>query len=252
MKEKRAGNIMKKPLIKAIFFTFIPVIFATIAGTVISIMELDTNSSIIVQSICFFVSIMVGIIITKILHFQFNEIGINIIQKNTSKKVFYFIPLIIIEILPFFNGFNEQNNYLRIILLIIFTVIVGVNEELYFRGIIVALYKNNGIKAIIVSSILFGVGHIANAFSNSNYLYIILQIIFAFIIGIVYAEIVIITKSIIPAIIFHAVHDFIGMVTNDNIVGKSFLVLIIQMIVLIIYIIIMWKEIKYKSSPNCT
>ena len=84
------------------------------------------------------------------------------------------------------------------------------------------LYKNNAIKAIIISSVLFGIGHIANAFSNSNYFYIILQIIFAFIIGLVYAEIVIITKSIIPAVIFHAVHDFMAMVTNDNVVVNHF------------------------------
>ena len=49
-----AENTMKRPLIKAVFFTFIPLIFAAIAGTVISIMKFDNNSSIIVQSICFF------------------------------------------------------------------------------------------------------------------------------------------------------------------------------------------------------
>ena len=245
-----AVNTIKRPLIKAIFFTLIPLIFATIAGTIISIMELDNNISIVVQSICFFISILTGIIILKILHFRFNEIGIRNIQKEGLKNVFYFILLILVEMLPFFNGLNEQNNFIKVILLIIFTIIVGINEELYFRGIIMGLFKNKNIKAIIISSILFGVGHIANAFSNQNYLYIILQVIFAFIIRIVFAEIVIITESIILPMIFHTIHDFIAMITNDNVIGKSLMILIIQIIVLLIFCIMMLKKIKYKSRQN--
>jgi membrane protease YdiL (CAAX protease family) len=157
----------------------------------------------------------------------------------------YFIPLIIIEIIPFLSGFNEKNNLVRIILLIIFTINIGINEELYFRGIIMSLYKNNIIKSIIVSSMLFGIAHITNAFDNTHFLYIIFKIMFTLVLGIIYAEITIITKSIIPGVIIHAIHDFIAMTTNNGIS-------IMTLIILLIYPIIMWKKIKYISSPNCT
>jgi len=237
-------NIIKRPLLKAIFFALIPTVFAVIAGIIISIKELDDNFSLVVQTICFTISIIVGIIIIRTLHWQFTEIGICKVQKDTLKKVLFFLPLIIIEILPFFTGLNDKNNSLRIILLIAFTVIVGINEEIYFRGIILSLFRKNIIKSIIVSSVLFGIVHIANSFSNTNYLYIILQVAFAFVIGIVYAETVIITKSIIPAILFHSMHDFVAMVTNDSVEGTALIILIIQFIILIIYAIIMYFLIK--------
>jgi membrane protease YdiL (CAAX protease family) len=235
---------MKRPLLKAIIFTIIPLICATIAGAIIAINSFEGNYSIVVQSALFALSIIIGIMIIKFLHLKFEEIGFKKIINGTAKNMLYFIPLIVIELLPFFTGFNEQNSPSRIILLIIFTIIVGINEELYFRGIILNLFKNNGVKAIIISSILFGLGHIINAIVNTNYLYIVLQIIFSFIVGIICAEIVIITKSIIPVIIFHTIHDFVASITNDSVSGIALIILIIQMLILILYIVLTWNKLK--------
>jgi membrane protease YdiL (CAAX protease family) len=234
---------VKLPLLKAILFTFVPLIFATIAGTIISIKSLNGNYIIIAQSVAFALSIFVGLIIMKKLHLTLLEIGFCKMDTRV-KNVLFFIPLLIIEILPFFTGLNDKNNIPRILLLIVFTIIVGINEELYWRGIILKLFTNNIVKAIIISSVLFGIGHIVNALAIENYLYIILQIIFAFIIGLIFAEIVIITKSIIPAIIFHTIHDFVANITNDSVEGIALLILGIQLFVLIVYAIILWRKSK--------
>jgi len=239
---------VKRPLIKAVFFALIPTFFAIIAGVIISIMELDYNFSVIIQSICFMISIIIGMIIIKIFHWKFSKIGICKIEKNTLKNVLYFLPLIIASSITLFLGFNDENNLLRIILLIIFTFIVGVNEELYFRGIILSLFKIDKIRAIIISSLLFGIVHSANAFVHTNYLYVVLQVIYSFIIGIVFAETVTLTGSIIPAILIHTLHNFITFITENSVEGFALVILTIQTIILIFYAVIMWKIIKIKNS----
>jgi membrane protease YdiL (CAAX protease family) len=243
-----------KPVLKAVLFTFVPLLFAAAAGIIISIKALNENQAIIAQTAAFCASILIGLIILRKSGFTLTETGFKKLEYNTVKAALYFIPLIIMETLPFFTGLNENNNGLRIVLLVFFTIIVGINEELYFRGIILNLFKkDNVVRGIIISSILFGIGHTANALAGKNWDYIAAQVIFAFLFGIMAAEIVIITKSIFPVILIHAIHDFVSNITNDGVQnGIPLIILIIQIVILIVYVIIMFKKIKQNNGvrPN--
>jgi membrane protease YdiL (CAAX protease family) len=109
--------------------------------------------------------------------------------------------------------------------------------------------KEKGTKnAIIGTSILFGVLHLANAFNGKDLFYVILQIIFAFLVGFVLAEIVSITKSLWVAIIWHASHDYISSITGDLLNTKELIILAVQVAVLIIYAFILWKSSKLEDK----
>lgn len=102
------------------------------------------------------------------------------------------------------------------IILLFFTVAVGFNEEIYFRGLAFKFMEYKGRKkAIIWSSIVFGILHLANAFNGKNVLYLVLQMFFSFLVGFVLAEIVSITKSLWGIIFWHAAHDYIANITSD-------------------------------------
>ncbi|GEM_PF-4491057 len=64
--------------------------------------------------------------------------------------------------------------------------------------------------AILGSSILFSIGHLANLASGADLLMTLLQITYAFLFRLVCAEIVAKTKSIMFPIVWHAMHDFIA------------------------------------------
>lgn len=72
--------------------------------------------------------------------------------------------------------------------------------------------------------------------------------IFAFLVGLVLAEIVSISKSLWIVIIWHAVHDYISSITGETLDTTALIVLAIQVGILLIYAIYIWK----KSNVNVT
>jgi len=249
-------NITKRPLFKAIIFGLVSTIFMIIAGTIIDLMKLEPGNIyfLLIHTFWVCISIIVGIMVIRKLERKFVEIGIRRIEKNTLKNAFYLIPFFIIVMLPVFAGFDKNIDTCKIILFwVIHYIVVGIHEEFYFRGIILSLFKDNLKKAIIIPSIIFGMVHISNltnfyftGFTYSDILGLVEQIVFAFIIGVVYAEVVLITKSILPVIFFHAMYDLTVTISNNYFIIGS-----IQWLLLIIYAIVMWLKL-FKESPNCT
>jgi membrane protease YdiL (CAAX protease family) len=231
-----------------------------IAGLIIYSLNLELYTNILfvlIHALCLSISIMIGIIIVKKFKWNLYDTGIRGIQKNTLKNVFYLIPFFIIVMLSLLTGFRDNETNVGILnillLLIIHYIVVSLHEEFYFRGILLSLFKDNINKAILISSFIFGAGHFVNIVTaffddlilSEFLLSTLIQVIFAFIIGIVYAGTVLITKSIIPAILFHTIWNFIATITNG-----STIISVIQTILLMIYGIVMW--IKIKKNPNCT
>lgn len=122
------------------------------------------------------------------------------------KKYLYFIPLVIISTVNIWNGFNINNSVKEIIFNIITMINVGFIEEIIFRGFLFKMMeKENTKKAIIVSAITFGIGHIVNLLNGSDIIPTIIQICYAISLGYLFVIIFYKSKSLVPCIITHAV-----------------------------------------------
>ena len=218
------------------------------------IFRLDELPTITVMTIAIAVSAVIGILIMKKSRFAIAEYGFNnYLSKNTS-NVWFFIPLILIELIPIIAfGFNEKMAASLYIMFALLFISVGFNEEIYFRGLALKFISDKGVKkAIIWSSVIFGVLHIANALNGRDLTYIILQVSFAFLIGFVFAEIVSITESIWVVIICHFAHDFISSCTKETLDRDAIIVLAVQTVILLIYAIGLWKTgiVKNTTRPK--
>lgn len=234
----------KHPYISAILFGLLCT-FMTALGTAIpQIIGLDANVQIVVTTGFLIISIAIGILIMKKSKFTLLEYGFQKSKKDVNKKVWWYIPLIAVEILPIaIAGFSSEVTVLQYMILLFFTVAVGFNEEIYFRGLAFKIIEEKGRKkAIICSSIIFGVLHLANAFNSKNALYLVLQMIFAFLVGFVLAEIVSISKSLWIVIIWHAAHDYISNITGEALNTKALIVLGIQVGILLVFATCIWKR----------
>lgn len=219
--------------------------FMTALGTAVpQIIGLDTNVQIVVTTVFLIFSIAIGIFIMKKSRFTLLDYGFQKIKKDTNNKVWRYIPLLAVEILPIaISGFSYEVTVLQYIILLFFTVAIGFNEEIYFRGLALKIMEEKGRKkAIIWSSIIFGVLHLVNAFNGKNALYLILQMIFAFLVGFVLAEIVSISKSLWIVIIWHAAHDYISSITSETLDTTALIVLAIQVGILLVYATCIWKR----------
>ncbi|MCL2540102.1 MAG: CPBP family intramembrane metalloprotease [Firmicutes bacterium] len=127
---------------------------------------------------------------------------------------FYFLT---IAISSFFNGIIGMLGYappepvkadvtespaVYFLLAVLFTAILpGIFEEVSHRGMLLGGLKSQGsnLRAVILCGLLFGLMHLN-----------ITQFFYTAIIGMLLAQLTIITKSIIPAIIIHIVSNFLG------------------------------------------
>ena len=94
---------------------------------------------------------------------------------------------------------------------------VGFLEEVIFRGFLFkAIEKENLTRAIIISSVTFGIGHIVNLFNGQDLPETLCQIIFATIVGFALVILFFKGKSLIPCIAFHGIFNSLSIVANDE------------------------------------
>ena len=118
------------------------------------------------------------------------------------KKYLYFLPLVLILTVNLWNGININGSWKSIVFYILNMLNVGFIEEIIFRGFLFKMMeKDNLRKAIIVSSITFGVGHIINLFMGAELIPTLLQICYATSIGYLFVTIFYKSKSLVPCII---------------------------------------------------
>lgn len=219
--------------------------FMTALGTAVpQIIGLDVNIQIVVTTVFLIISIAFGILIMRKSRHTLSDYGFRKSNKDTYKKLWWYIPLLAVEIVPFaFAGLSSEVTVQQYIILLFFTVAVGFNEEIYFRGLALKVMEEKGRKkAIIWSSVIFGALHLVNAFNGKNALYLVLQMSFAFLVGFVLAEIVNISKSLWIVIIWHAAHDYISSITGEALDTAALIALAIQVGILLVYVVYIWRR----------
>lgn len=236
--------VKKHPYLASILIALLCT-FLTASGMAIpQIMKLEMNTTYIIATIALVVSVMIGIYIMKRTSLTLQEYGFRLSENKSNRKVWWYIPLIMVEIVPIVvGGFSNKISFVQYIILVFFTIAVGFNEEIYFRGLVFQFLMVKGRKkAIIVSSIIFGSLHLINVLRGKSPLYLVLQMLFAFLVGIILAEIASITKSLWGIIIWHAAHDFIASITTETLDYTALIVLAIQVVILLIYAVDIWNS----------
>ncbi len=127
-------------------------------------------------------------------------------MQGSGRKFLYFLPLLLISSVNFWNGITCKAPVFEAILFIISMICVGFLEELIFRGFLFkAMCRDNVKTAIVVSSLTFGFGHIVNLLCGADLAETLCQLIYASAIGFCFTVLFYVGKSIIPCIIVHAV-----------------------------------------------
>ena len=167
------------------------------------------------------------------------------IKKVTNAKEYlYFIPLVLIISVNLWNGINITKTIPEIIFHILTMINIGFIEEIIFRGFLFKMMAKDNIKrAIIVSSITFGIGHIVNLLNGANLIPTLMQICYAISIGYLFVIIFYKSKSLIPCIITHSLVNALSVFHVENTI-YAYLESIFLIIVPLIYAMYINKTIK--------
>jgi membrane protease YdiL (CAAX protease family) len=110
------------------------------------------------------------------------------------------------EIFRFSNQFPPKSNDWLIAL-------PSTLEEFVFRGVILTMFLNkySSTKAIVFSSISFGVIHLLNLSGDKELIWVLGQVIWSTIIGLFYGYLFVKTRSLLPVVLVHYLGNlFIG------------------------------------------
>lgn len=160
------------------------------------------------------------------------------------KKYLYFIPLILIISVNLWNGVNINNSVREIIFYILTMLNVGFIEEIIFRGFLFKMMEKTNLKrAVIVSSVTFGIGHIVNLLNGADLIPTLMQICYAISIGYLFVTIFDKSKSLIPCIITHSLINSLSIFNVKNPMSL-YVVTVFLTIISITYAIYINKTIK--------
>ena len=134
-----------------------------------------------------------------------------------ASRFLYYIPLIIFASGNLWNGIAVNYPWADAICRVVCMLCVGFVEEVIFRGFLFeAIAKVNIKRAIIISSVTFGIGHIINLVNGSgmDLKENLCQIVFAIAVGFMLVTLYYRGGSLLPCIIAHSVNNSLGTFSN--------------------------------------
>lgn len=136
-----------------------------------------------------------------------------------ASRFLYYLPLAITALAKLAGGVGLWMTPVETALFVLSMTCVGLLEEVIFRGLLFrAMEKDNVRRAIVVSAVTFGLGHIVNAFNGSGQSLpqTLAQIVFAVAVG--FAMVLLFHRggSLVPCIVFHSVNNALGAFAAES------------------------------------
>lgn len=213
---------IKNPIINSILYVILFFIINSIIGAIIQpVCQLCgiTNTTVIFCIVGILMFVSYYLIFRK----KFNDL---ISTKNFKTGFILALPVLLYLVATFLldpsadvSKFNLTLN--GIIFAIIGGLGPGITEEVMFRGALVNgfMIKNNKESfipiAVLLSALLFALIHAANLLVGADVNQTILQLIYSFALGALFAAVYLRTGNLLVLIFFHSFIDFVGFLTPE-------------------------------------
>lgn len=162
-------------------------------------------------------------------------------------KYLCFIPLAVIASVNLWSGVALNMPVLDSVLYAVSMLCVGFIEEIIFRGFLFkALCKSNVKRAVIISSVTFGIGHIVNLFKGEDLLLTVLQICYAIALGFLFTIIFYRSGSLLPCIITHSAINLLSTFAGER--TNEFLIIISAVLIAVSLLYSVWILMKTKDK----
>lgn len=139
------------------------------------------------------------------------------------------LPVVILSLLVFLANSTEligsSLNINNLLSLIVYATLIGLFEEIFFRGIIenelldkFSSNKKEVLTSIIISGVIFGAVHLTNLLMGQDLLTTLMQFVQTTAIGILFGTIYYKTKNIWALAFMHGFYDFAVFLSETNLV----------------------------------
>lgn len=172
-------------------------------------------------------------------------------SRISSKKLLYYMPLIVIVSCNLWFGLKMQYTITESVYYVLSMLCVGFLEEMIFRGFLFkAMSKDNIKMAIIVSSVTFGIGHLINLFNGSGaeLFASVCQVGYAMAFGYLAVMLFYKSKSLIACILAHGVMNALSIFANVTVMNTYAVQIGVSLVLFVVSIV--YAEYIRKSSED--
>lgn len=202
----------KRPILAVIIIEMLLLFAVTAAGAYATIRQLDYTQPVVLA----FVPIALVLMIYLTLRRKWSFYGFQSLTRISRAGWMTFLPLLPVLLLISLKGFRALPMS-EFLFYLCFTLLVGFVEETLYRGLILKILQPKGVKvAVATSAILFGVTHVLNALSDQSPAQTVLQIVYALVMGLFLALLMVKNNNIWPLIAFHFLHNLIQFTGNES------------------------------------
>lgn len=222
-------------------------------GAIVVISGIEGVPSAVIRGSVIWSLVAVTLAYYRIKYKGISNLGFHSVEKGAAKRMLYFSPLLLIALSQFAAGVALKGGGACLCANLFLTLGIGMAEEIYFRGIICGLWREHGtIKAMILSSVLFGLSHLLNIAGGAEFVETILQICFALVYGMVFALIFAEGHSLFPCVLLHALHDFCSFISGEACAKLEIIIGAVQFVVLLAYFVYLlcMTARQSKREPN--
>lgn len=251
---KPGGWMVRHRWIAAMVFALVPVFCTAAASAASQLMHADETTAALMIAGGAAVSAGVGVTVMMMLPSGLRRPGFG--APRRGRAALWFVPLLVTVMVVFATQGMKVSGP-PLIAYGVLAMSVAVNEEVWFRGAILTVLRGGGIRAAIIgSSALFAVLHLANLAGGEDLPAALLQLAFAALFGIAAAEVTVLSGSLWPAIMWHTAWDFANYAGGNSTTTLALTGIGIACCLILAYALVMWAaattpERKQPLTAQC-
>ena len=170
------------------------------------------------------------------------ELGMTRWLQN-GKALLWLLPMWVLSTGNLWGGVSVRYDAITSVMAVLSFLLVGVAEEIIFRGFLFNGMKRTGslTAAVIVSAITFGMGHIVNLLTGHATGETLVQIVFAVAWGFLFTFAYLKGGSLLPCIAIHGLIDAFSVFARDN-AAADWAYIIATVVIAVIYCLYLKKQ----------
>ncbi len=239
----------RRPVILSLAYFLLLALFPLAVAVIVAGLGLAGTLTMAMQSGGFLLSILVAFVLMVRSPYSLGAYGVRIGQEVSASEMAWYAPLAMVEapvlmVGLLVAGFETGPGLLFLAVLAILMLAAAVNEEIYFRGLIVRTLSVKGVRlALLLSSALFGLAHLGSLAVGRGLGHTVMLVAFSALFGLVAAEIAILTRSLLVPIAWHSAHNLLSSLVSEPSRGLTLGIVALQCVVLSWYGCFLWRRI---------
>lgn len=232
----------------AVLCALVPVFLTTLGFAAGAVLRLGSVGTPLLAAGAASVSAVLGIIAMARAAPLLADFGLR--DPRAARAVGWYLPVAVTPLLVALGSGHIEHGASAVALTFL-AVAAAVNEEVWFRGLVLTALLNRGVRqAVLGSSALFGVLHLANLAGGVPLAHALEQLTFATLFGLVAAELCVVTRSLWPVVAWHASWDLVAYLGGDSYDTRALVVVALASAVLAGYAVVLWGRLDAPTRSS--